>query len=143
MPPRPFVYGVPPRPLRVLIADDNADATNSLAELLRLVGCEVEVAYEGLSVVPMAEVFRPHVCLLDLWMPGLDGWEVARRLRATFEGHLFHLVALTGLTGRGVADASAAAGFDFHLVKPAEPDDVFAQLAEFIVRTLPVATVVG
>ena len=81
-----FVYGRPPRPLRVLVADDNADATDSLATLLRMAGCEVAVAYEGFAVVPVAERFGPDACVLDVRMPGVDGWEVGRRLRAAAGG---------------------------------------------------------
>jgi two-component system, sensor histidine kinase len=131
-----FVYGHPPRPLRVLVADDNADATDSLAQLLELAGCAVAVAYEGFAVVPVADRFRPDVCVLDIRMPGLDGWEVARRLRAGAGGAGLLLIAVTGVQGQGAADSSADAGFDHHLLKPAHPADIFADLAAFIREAL-------
>ncbi len=131
-----FVYGHPPRPLRVLVADDNADATDSLALLLQLAGCAVEVSYEGLAVGPTAERFRPDVCVLDVRMPGLDGWEVARRLRAGAGGAGLLLIAVTGVQGRVAADCSADAGFDHHILKPADPEEIFVDLAAFIRQAL-------
>src|SRR3954468_6049069 len=105
-----FVYGHPPRPLRVLVADDNEDATDSLAMLLRLAGCDVAVAYEGFAVVPVADRFGPDACVLDVRMPGVSGGEVARRLRAGAGGRGLLLIAVTGVQGRAAADSSSAAG---------------------------------
>lgn len=130
-----FVYGHPSRPLRVLVADDNEDATDSLATLLRLAGCDVAVAYEGFAVVPVAERFGPDVCVLDVRMPGIDGWEVARRLRERAGGGQILLIALTGIPGRAAADHSAAAGFDHHILKPVGYEAVFADLTSFIERS--------
>ncbi len=138
-----FVHGDPPRPLRVLVADDNADTTDSLALLLQLAGCAVEVAYEGLAVGPTADRFRPDVCVLDIRMPGLDGWEVARRLRAGAGGAGLLLIAVTGVQGQEAADRSAVAGFDHHIVKPADPADIFADLAAFILEALVCPAEVG
>jgi PAS domain S-box-containing protein len=106
---------------RVLAVDDNVDAVESLALMLRLQGQEVRVAYEAETAVALAEEFRPQVVLLDLAMPGLDGYEVARRLRRLpgLEGTL--LVALTGWGQEDDRRHSREAGFDLHLVKPVEP----------------------
>jgi DNA-binding response OmpR family regulator len=131
-----FVYGHSPRPLRVLVADDNSDTTDSLAQLLRLSGCEVDVAYEGFAVVPVAERFGPDVCILDVKMPGINGWEIARRLRAGVGGKRLLLIAVTGVQGQQSADSSADAGFDHHFVKPAAPQEILADLAAFIERAL-------
>ena len=116
-----FAYGLPPRPLRVLVADDDSDTTDSLALLLELSGCEVAVAYEGFAVVPVAERFGPDVCVLDVRMPGITGWEIARRLRAGAGGGRLLLVAVTGVQGQSAEDASSDAGFDHHFVKPVDP----------------------
>lgn len=116
------------------MADDNADAADSLAELLRMAGCEVAVAYEGFAVLPVAQGFGPDACLLDVRMPGLDGWEIARRLRAGAGGTPLLLVALTGLSSPEAAGRSADAGFDRHVVKPAAPGDLLDVLADFILR---------
>jgi CheY-like chemotaxis protein len=122
------------RSLRVLIADDNRDAADSLAELLELAGCDVKTCYNGGEVVPLAEDFRPDVCILDLWMPVMSGWEVAEKLRIWADGQLLLLIALTGLGGKKSEDRSTDAGFDHHIVKPSDPQEIFSDLAAFIVR---------
>lgn len=137
-----FDYGQLPRPLRVLVADDNSDTTDSLAQLLRLSGCEVDVAYEGFAVVPVAERFGPDVCILDVKMPGISGWEIARRLRDGVGGKRLLLIAVTGVQGQQSADNSVDAGFDHHFVKPAAPADILAELMAFAQESLlrPVGT---
>ncbi len=135
-----FLYGLPPRPLRVLVADDNADVTDSLAMLLSVAGCVVEVAYEGSAVAPVAERFRPDVCVLDVRMPGFDGWDIARRLRAKVGGERLLLIAVTAVQGQAAADRSSDAGFDHHILKPADPVEIFADLSAFIERSLLVPT---
>ncbi len=119
---------------RVLVVDDNADAANSLARLLtRLYGQDVRVSNDGASALEAAEEFRPEVVLLDIGMPEMDGYEVARRLRSRpgFEQTL--LVALTGWGQQSDRRRSAEAGFDRHLVKPVDPElleDLLAGVAE-------------
>jgi len=117
--PRP---GGRPEPLncRVLIADDNRDAADSLAELLRLVGGEVAVAYDGAEAVEIARVFHPDVALLDIGMPKLDGYEVARCIRREGGARRVKLVAVTGWGQADDRRRAREAGFDEHLVKPAE-----------------------
>jgi CheY-like chemotaxis protein len=132
----PFVYGYPPRPLRVLIADDNADAADSLALLLEMAGCVVDIAYDGFTVAPLAERFGPDVCVLDVRMPGVSGWEVAGRPRAGIGGEGLLLIAVTGVQGQAAADRFSDAGFDHHHLKPAKPDVILSDLAEFVERAL-------
>jgi CheY-like chemotaxis protein len=105
---------------RVLVVDDNEDAAASLAMLLRFLGSEVQVARDGATALSMIADFRPDAVLLDIGMPGMDGFEVARRIReqADFAG-----IVLIALTGWGQAEdrsRTRAAGFDHHLVKPAD-----------------------
>ncbi len=139
----PLTYGPPtPRPLRVLVADDDSDTADTLAVLLGMAGCEVGVADEGFAVVPVAVRFGPDACVLGVRTPGVDGWEVGRRLRARFGGRPLLLVAVTGVGGRRSADNSFAAGFDHHFVKPADPDDLYWALARFVVRSGPAAAAV-
>jgi len=109
-----------PLPLRVLVVDDDLDTTESFRILFTLWGHHVETANDGPAALAAAAAFRPDVVLLDIMMPGMDGYEVARRLRRMPELRETLLIALTGL-GRpaDVADARAA-GFDRHLVKPAD-----------------------
>jgi CheY-like chemotaxis protein len=118
-------------PLRVLCVDDNHDSADSMAMLLDMLGCEVEVSYGGPAALALAEQFRPDVCLLDLTMPGMDGLELARRLRQRAAGRRMLLVAMTALGGESHRRQTAAAGFDLHLVKPIEIDALTAALRRF------------
>ena len=104
---------------RVLVVDDNPDIVESMATLLGLMGAEVTVARDGSEALSRFETARPDLVLLDLGMPGLDGFEVARRLRKTAAGPTVTLVALTGWGQPHDRDAAMAAGFDHHLTKPA------------------------
>ncbi|HEX5648015.1 MAG TPA: PAS domain S-box protein [Steroidobacteraceae bacterium] len=107
-------------PRRVLVADDNRDAADSLAMLLGAMGHEVEVAYEGHAALALLREFRPDVALLDIGMPGLDGYEIARRLREQPSLRQTRLIALTGWGQMDDKARAAAAGFDLHLTKPAD-----------------------
>jgi DNA-binding response OmpR family regulator len=112
----------------VLVVDDNADAAESLAVLLRLWGHDVQTAHDGLSGLKAALSDRPAVALLDIGLPGLDGYELARRLRAQL-GPALRLVAVTGYGQEEDRRRSLEAGFDAHLVKPADLDELHALLA--------------
>jgi len=103
---------------RVLLVDDNADGLDSLASLLRLKGHEVHVASDGFEAVRTAVAIRPEVVVLDIGMPGMDGYEVARQLRQTPDVSTMRLVALTGYGQEEDRHLSREAGFDDHLVKP-------------------------
>jgi signal transduction histidine kinase/ActR/RegA family two-component response regulator len=103
---------------RVLVVDDNRDAADSLAMLLRLMGADVRVAYGGEDACQSYFAFRPSVSFLDIGMPDLDGYEVARRIRRDPASRDTVLVALTGWGQEDDRRRSAAAGFDHHLVKP-------------------------
>ncbi len=106
---------------RVLVVDDNVDAAESLAVLLRLGGHEVRVAHDGPGGLRLAQSDRPEVVFLDIGMPGMDGYEVARRLRQQAGRERMLVVALTGWGAQEDRRLSAEAGFDRHLVKPVEP----------------------
>ncbi len=103
----------------ILVVDDNQDSAESLAMLLRLVGHEVRTAHDGLAAVGAAEVFQPDVVLLDIGLPKLDGYEVARRIRAQ-RGDEVVLVALTGWGQQEDRQRAKDAGFDHHVTKPIE-----------------------
>ncbi len=119
--------GPPPPPAtpglgrRLMIVDDNRDAADSLALLLRLQGFEVRVAHDGPAALELVKDYRPEMIFLDLGMPGMDGFEVARRLRRQSGLHDVRLVALTGWGQQEDRRRTAEAGFDRHLVKPVEP----------------------
>ncbi len=106
---------------RVLVVDDNADGADSLALMLRLQGHEVRVAYNGAAALETAADYRPEVVFLDLGMPGMDGYEVARRLRAAPGLGDVRLAAVTGWGQVEDRRRTAEAGFDLHVVKPVEP----------------------
>ena len=115
---------------RLLVVDDNHDAANSLSMLLRLQGHEVRVAHDGPTALEIATGFRPDLIFLDIGMPGMDGYEVARRVRQTPGLERTILAALTGWGQQEDRRRSAEAGFDHHLVKPPEPKALEGMLAE-------------
>jgi CheY-like chemotaxis protein len=105
---------------RVLIVDDNKDSAESMAVLLRLHGHEVRLAYDGLSALEEAQDFRPELIFLDLDLPKMDGYEVARRLRPAMKD--VTLVAMTGYGQEEDRQRTQGAGFNLHLVKPVDFD---------------------
>jgi CheY-like chemotaxis protein len=112
------------QPLRVLVADDNADAAHTLSALLRMAGHEVYKANSGAEALALAFEMRPAVVVLDLGMPGMSGYGVAERIRAESWGRDVTLIALTGY-GRSEDVAHARqAGFDHHFLKPATVEDL-------------------
>lgn len=117
------------QPVRVLIVDDNQDAADMLASLLDLNGHIVRVAYRGRAALDLADTFKPQVVLLDVGMPELDGHEVARRLRAMPGADTMTLVAITGWGSSDDRQRTAAAGFDHHLTKPVDLQQVLALVA--------------
>jgi two-component system CheB/CheR fusion protein len=117
------------RPLRVLVVDDDADTAQSLALLLRLFGHECQAADNGVSALTHAEQLRPDVVFLDLLMPEVDGFEVARRLRQQTPRPQPVLIALTGYGDAAHRQRCDEAGFDFHLLKPVDPEDLRQLLA--------------
>ncbi|KAF1045381.1 MAG: Autoinducer 2 sensor kinase/phosphatase LuxQ [Herbaspirillum frisingense] len=127
-PAAPVITG--PKPVRVLVADDNRDAALTLAELLELHGYSTAVAHDGYQAVALARSFAPDVAFLDIGMPGLDGYATAGALRQT-EGmaHLM-LVALTGWAAAEDRERSALAGFNVHLKKPVDTDTLLDLLAK-------------
>jgi PAS domain S-box-containing protein len=108
-------------PRRILVVDDNRDATESLMLLLQLDGHETRAAYDGPEALDAAQAFQPEIVLLDIGLPGLNGYEVARCLRQRPGGEHLLLVALTGWGQDDDRERTRAAGFDEHLVKPVDP----------------------
>jgi two-component system CheB/CheR fusion protein len=118
------------RPLRVAVIDDNQDAGESLGTLLRMDGHEVAVYTTGEEALRDYASFRPEVVLLDIGLPGLDGYQVAGRLRRQPGGEGLFLVAVTGYGQEEDRRRAAAAGFSHHLVKPANPAELRRLLRE-------------
>jgi len=124
----------PDRPtegLRVLLVEDNADISRTLVKLLRKFGYEPRVAYDGPAALREVEAAMPDVVLLDIGLPGLDGWEVARRIRRRVQEKRPLIIAVTGYGADKDRELSERAGVDLHLTKPADPQLLRLLLAEF------------
>jgi len=114
---------------RILVVDDNRDAAQTLAMLLKLSGHETRLAFDGLAALEAAKEFRPELAFVDIGLPKLSGHEVARRIRDADWGASMCLVALTGWGQEEDRRKSSEAGFDHHLVKPVHHDDLVKLLA--------------
>ncbi|SOY66857.1 PAS domain-containing hybrid sensor histidine kinase/response regulator [Cupriavidus taiwanensis] len=115
---------------RILLVDDNRDAADSLAMLLEMCGHEVTIAYDGAEALHVAPRCRPHIALIDLAMPGMDGYEVVRAMRGVAGTEATRFVALTGFGQPADRQHTEAAGFDAHLVKPVELETLFGTIAQ-------------
>jgi two-component system CheB/CheR fusion protein len=107
---------------RILVVDDNKDAADLLAELVGLWGYEVRSAYTGMAALEIAAAWHPDLAFLDLGMPGLNGYEVARRLRQAENGKATVLVAVSGYGQEEHQQLAREAGFDHHVTKPADTE---------------------
>jgi len=114
---------------RVLVVDDNVDAAESIAMILRVSGYDVRCVHDGPSVLPAAKSYRPDVVVLDIGLPGLSGYDVARELREQPEFRRTPLVAVTGYGQEEDRRRSQEAGFDYHLTKPVDPEALQAFVA--------------
>jgi CheY-like chemotaxis protein len=116
--------------LRVVVVDDNVDSAEAMSLLVRHYGHDVQVAHDGERALQVAEEHRPHVVLLDISLPRVDGYEVARRLRTQPWAAATSIVALSGWAPDPDRQRSVEAGFDRYLVKPADPDELLRLLAD-------------
>lgn len=119
---------------RILVVDDNPDAANSLALLLGAAGYRVEVSLDSKTALDAAQRFSPDACVLDINMPGMDGYELARRLRELMPEHPPVLATVTAYSDIEHLDRAAAAGFDLHFTKPADPVEMAEQIADCVSR---------
>jgi CheY-like chemotaxis protein len=116
---------------RILVVDDNRDAVESLSELLRLDGNEVDVAFDGEAAIKAASRFEPDIVLLDIGMPVVDGYAAARTIRSNTNGRDVLLVAMTGWGQAEDKRLAIEAGFDAHLVKPVSIDALLDLFSSF------------
>jgi CheY-like chemotaxis protein len=123
-------HPAPRSTLRILVVDDNRDGADSLAEMLRLLGNDTRTAHDGVEAVAAAAEYRPDVVLLDIGLPGLNGYEACRRIRRLPGGGGVVLIAQTGWGQEEDIRLSREAGFDRHLVKPVDPHDLMQLLAD-------------
>jgi signal transduction histidine kinase/ActR/RegA family two-component response regulator len=121
----------PGHALRILVVDDHQDACDSLVLLLQAWGYTVEAGRDGLEGLSLAQTFRPHVVIMDIAMPRMDGFELARRLRAESFEPAPYLLALTGFSNALYQDRARHAGIDLYLVKPADPRQLQQVLADW------------
>ncbi len=119
-------------PARVLVVDDNQDAAELLATAVEAMGHEARIAHDGASALEVAATFEPHVAILDIGLPVMDGYELARRLRA--RGSLPRLIALTGYGQERDKQESASAGFELHIVKPVDLQQLGSSIEKLIGR---------
>jgi CheY-like chemotaxis protein len=126
------------RACRILIVDDNKDAADSMALAVQLAGYTVRAAYDGPEGLELAFVFAPDLVLLDLGMPGLNGFEIAQRIRRETWGQSLTLIALTGWGQEQDRRRTKDAGFDAHLTKPVSPSELLRVLATAM-QTMPAA----
>lgn len=120
-----------PKGMRVLVTDDNRDGANTLASLLASWGYEVHVAYDGLAALDAAESRPPDVAVIDLGLPGMDGYQVALHLRRRADVRNVRLIAITGFEWANARRRSLDYGFDAHLVKPIDPEQLRTLLLKF------------
>jgi CheY-like chemotaxis protein len=123
------LVSAPPSGRRVLVVDDNLDAADSLAEALRELGHEVAVVHDGVAALSTIAAFRPHVALIDIGLPVMDGYELARQVRQRLPSDRLRLVAITGYGQDRDKVRSRTVGFDEHLVKPVDLETVAAVLS--------------
>ena len=114
---------------QILLVEDNADIGETLRDLLEILGHDVELVNDGLRGVQRALASLPEVMLVDIGLPGIDGYEVARQVRASAEGRKMIMLALTGYGRPEDRQKARDAGFDAHLVKPVDPDELLRTLA--------------
>jgi CheY-like chemotaxis protein len=117
---------------RVLVVDDNHDAATTLGTLLETAGYEVQTCFDARSALKLADRFDPDACVLDINMPGMDGYELARKLRAKDPAHPPILATVTAYDGYSHLSKAADAGFDLHFTKPADPAEVLDQLGDSV-----------
>ncbi len=117
--------------IRVLVVDDNEAAATMLKMYIAMIGNEARTAYDGMEAIQVAAAFRPEIVLMDLGMPRMNGYEAARHIREQPWGRDMVLVALTGWGQDDDRERTQEAGFDYHLVKPAEPAAIQQLLASF------------
>ena len=133
--PKPPAGSTPQRTARVLVVEDNADTAETLTMLLELLGHRVRAAHDGVAALDAARANVPDVMLVDIGLPGLDGYEVARRVRRDPDLKQVVRVALTGYGQEEVKQKAMAAGFDYHLVKPVNPEALHGLVARLGKRT--------
>jgi len=132
-PPLAHVHAKRPTTARILLVDDHRDVANGLSRLLGSMGFEVRAALDPINALAVAEVFRPQIAILDIGLPGMDGYALARELRSRLGDSSPVLIALSGYSQAQDRARSEASGFALHLAKPIDPDELVEVLGRFAV----------
>jgi CheY-like chemotaxis protein len=122
---------LPKGSLRILVVDDGKNAADILAMFFEMEGHVVQVAYDGLMAVDLAQRFHPQLIVMDIGMPEMDGLEASRRIRRQPEGKEIIIIALSGLDQDDDKRLCAEAGINHHMAKPVRPDDLRAVIRDF------------
>lgn len=125
---------MPDKKYRVLVVDDNRDSAESMAELLTLSGFEVRACFDGPNALTVSEKFRPDACLLDINMPGMNGYQLAKRLRERFADCPPVFATMTAYGDYAHLEAAVDAGFDLQFTKPVDSYELVEQLGESVRR---------
>ena len=134
---RELISPPPGRRLRVLVVEDHVDTAKSMGMVLALYGYDVQVALDSRTALDSLAIDQPDVVLLDLGMPGMNGWELAKRIREQpFQKRCF-LIAVSGYAREEDRILSEAAGIDLHLAKPVDLDELHRLLSRFQTVSLP------
>jgi CheY-like chemotaxis protein len=121
----------------VLVVDDNRDSAESMSELLSLAGFEVRTCFSGVDALVLCETFRPDACLLDINMPGMDGYELARQLRERFADRPPVFATMTAYGDYAHLERAVDAGFDLQFTKPVDTQEVVEQLEGSVCKAEP------
>lgn len=130
---------MPDKQYRILVVDDNSDSAESMGEFLALSGFEVRICFDGPSALTTCEQFRPDACLLDINMPGMSGYELARRLRERFTDHPPVFATMTAYGDYAHLERAVDAGFDLQFTKPVDTNEVAEQLEDSVRKSEPPA----
>ncbi|MCW1924750.1 response regulator [Luteolibacter arcticus] len=122
---------LPQGSLRILVVDDGKNAADILAMFFEMEGHVVQVAYDGVKAVDLAATFQPHLIVMDIGMPEMDGLEASRRIRCQPDGAGIIIIALSGLDQDDDKRSCAEAGINHHMAKPVRPDDLRAVIRDF------------
>lgn len=129
---------MPPKKHRVLVVDDNRDSAESMGEFLALSGFDVKICFDGETALIACDAFRPDACLLDINMPGMDGYELAQKLRERFSDHPPVFATMTAYGDYAHLEKAVDAGFDLQFTKPVDTREVVEELEGKVRRTEPV-----
>jgi two-component system CheB/CheR fusion protein len=121
----------PPSPPAILLVDDDADASEAVALLLRRAGHDVRIATSAAEALTLMETFMPHAAIIDIGLPDMDGWSLAQQLRAHPAGRACEMVALSGFDPSSTS-VDPETGFSHYLVKPVDPETLFAFLQRLV-----------